>query len=133
MCGAARPRSKPVALGTSCKHGRLDKAIPKRRLRKRELFAELDEGLRVLADERLESALSGPALSSPRRRHGSFRISSWRSGESCISPARSSRPTFAPTPLENWEKGPARPIAQAALLIRLVERHPDTVQRLAVV
>ncbi len=33
--------------------------------------------------------------------------------------------------LENWEQGRARPNAQAALLIRLVECFPDTVDRLA--
>jgi len=33
--------------------------------------------------------------------------------------------------LENWEQGRAKPNAQAALLIRLVQRYPDTVQRLA--
>lgn len=33
--------------------------------------------------------------------------------------------------LENWEQGRAAPNAQAALLIRLVERYPDTVTRLS--
>ena len=33
--------------------------------------------------------------------------------------------------LENWEQGRARPNAQAALLINLVKRYPDTVERLA--
>jgi len=33
--------------------------------------------------------------------------------------------------LENWEQGRARPNAQAALLINLVKQYPDTVQRLA--
>ena len=33
--------------------------------------------------------------------------------------------------LENWEQGRARPNAQAALLIHLVRRYPDTVARLA--
>jgi putative transcriptional regulator len=33
--------------------------------------------------------------------------------------------------LENWEQGRAKPNAQAALLIRLVQRYPDTVRRLA--
>lgn len=33
--------------------------------------------------------------------------------------------------LKNWEQGRARPNSQAALLIRLVERYPGTVQRLA--
>jgi putative transcriptional regulator len=36
-----------------------------------------------------------------------------------------------PRTLENWEQGRARPNAQAALLIRLVARYPDTVARLA--
>jgi len=38
-----------------------------------------------------------------------------------------------PRTLENWEQGRARPNAQAALLIRLVEKFPDTVERLAAV
>jgi putative transcriptional regulator len=35
--------------------------------------------------------------------------------------------------LENWEQGRARPNAQAALLINLVKRYPDTVERLATI
>ena len=35
--------------------------------------------------------------------------------------------------LENWEQGRAKPNAQAALLIHLVRRYPDTVQRLAAI
>lgn len=48
-----------------------------------------------------------------------------------------SRPVFAsylrinPRTLEKWEQGRAKPNAQAALLIRLVEKFPDTVDRLA--
>jgi small GTP-binding protein len=50
-----------------------------------------------------------------------------------------SRPVFAhylrtnPRTLENWEQGRAKPNAQAALLIHLVDRYPDTVKRLAAV
>jgi putative transcriptional regulator len=50
---------------------------------------------------------------------------------------RLSRAVFArylrtnPRTLENWEQGRARPNAQAALLIRMVARYPDTVARLA--
>ena len=36
-----------------------------------------------------------------------------------------------PRTLGNWEQGRAKPNAQAALLIRLVEKFPDTVERLA--
>ena len=35
--------------------------------------------------------------------------------------------------LENWEQGRAKPNAQAALIMRLVEKYPDTVKRLAAV
>lgn len=35
--------------------------------------------------------------------------------------------------LENWEQGRANPNAQAAILIRLVERYPDTVERLSTI
>ena len=35
--------------------------------------------------------------------------------------------------LENWEQGRAKPNAQAALLIKLVKRCPDTIERLAAI
>jgi len=35
--------------------------------------------------------------------------------------------------LENWEQGRASPNAQAAILIRLVERYPDTIERLSAI
>jgi putative transcriptional regulator len=31
----------------------------------------------------------------------------------------------------NWEQGKSKPNAQTALLIRLVEKHPETLERLA--
>ena len=35
--------------------------------------------------------------------------------------------------LENWEQGRASPNAQDAILIRIVERYPDTVERLSTI
>lgn len=35
--------------------------------------------------------------------------------------------------LENWEQGRAKPNAQAAILVKLVEKFPDTIERLAAV
>jgi putative transcriptional regulator len=32
---------------------------------------------------------------------------------------------------QNWEQGKSKPNAQAALLIRLVEKHPETLEHLA--
>ena len=39
----------------------------------------------------------------------------------------------SPSTLRNWEQEKSKPNAQAALLIRLVEKFPDMVDRLAVV
>ncbi len=35
--------------------------------------------------------------------------------------------------LENWEQGRASPNAQAAVLIRMVEQYPDTIERLSTI
>ncbi len=35
--------------------------------------------------------------------------------------------------LENWEQGRASPNAQATILIRMVERYPDTIERLSTI
>ena len=102
---------------------------------KRDLFAELSEGMKALADERkgkrtlrTHAAEFRPApLVTPKeltrvRKH-----------------LRLSRALFAVylrtnvRTLENWEQGRAKPNAQAALLINLVKRFPDTVERLAAI
>lgn len=103
--------------------------------KKRNLFAEIAEGFEALADQRAGKR-------------------TMRTHEVDLKPAPDvtpdellalrerlhlSRPVFArylrtnPRTLENWEQGRARPNAQAALLIRMVERYPDTVERLAAV
>lgn len=100
---------------------------------KRNLFAELTEGFEALTAERTRKItlrrhvvdvgpvleITADELTNLRRR------------------LNLSRGVFArylrtnPRTLENWEQGRAKPNAQAALLIRLVERYPDTVERLA--
>lgn len=104
-------------------------------MKKRNLFAEIAEGVDALADERVG-----------KRTLRTYEIESKpvpevSAGELLALRERLhlSRPVFAsylrtnPRTLENWEQGRARPNAQAALLIRLVERFPDTVERLALV
>jgi putative transcriptional regulator len=101
--------------------------------KKRNLMAELAEGFLALADQRtgkrtlrthvvqtkVAPKVSAKELSALRER------------------MNLSRALFAKylrtnvRTLENWEQGRARPNAQAALLIRMVERYPDTVERLA--
>ncbi|WP_020201984.1 DNA-binding transcriptional regulator [Cupriavidus sp. WS] len=104
-------------------------------MKKRNLFAEIAEGFDALSDARTgkqtlrthevemkpaPEITAGELLALRKRLH-------------------LSRPVFAsylrtnPRTLENWEQGRAKPNAQAALLIRLVEKFPDTVERLAAV
>ncbi len=102
---------------------------------KRNLFAELSEGFEALADARAGKVTlrtyevqskSAPEISAQELQALRERL-------------HLSRTVFAgylrtnPRTLENWEQGRAKPNAQAALLIRLVEKFPDTVQRLAAV
>ena len=100
---------------------------------KRDLFAELTEGMNALADARqgkrtlrTHSIEFRPAPSVTPRELIRLRKN-----------LKLSRALFAVylrtnvRTLENWEQGRAKPNAQAALLINLVKHYPDTVQRLA--
>lgn len=104
-----------------------------KRAAKRNLFAELSEGMSALADARqgkrtlrTHIAEFKPAPEVTPRELVRVREN-----------LRISRALFAVylrtnvRTLENWEQGRAKPNAQAALLINLVKRFPDTVQRLA--
>lgn len=100
---------------------------------KRNLFAEINEGFDALAAER-----SGKLT---LREHAvEYKPVPSITADELIGVRerlRLSRAVFANylrtnvRTLENWEQGRAKPNAQAALLIKLVEEFPDTVQRLA--
>ena len=104
-------------------------------MKKRNLFAEIAEGFDALAEARAGKRtlrthevelMPAPEISAEELLALRERL-------------HLSRTVFArylrtnPRTLENWEQGRARPTAQAALLIKLVERYPDTVERLAAV
>jgi putative transcriptional regulator len=105
------------------------------RARKRDLFAELSEGLGALAEAR-----SGKRT---LRTHAvEYKPAPQVTPKELIrvrQRLKLSRALFAVylrtnvRTLENWEQGRARPNAQAALLINLVKRYPDTVERLAAI
>lgn len=104
-------------------------------MKKRKLFAELSEGFDALAESRT-------AKRTLRTHEVELKPSPEITPEELIALRERlhlSRPVLArylrtnPRTLENWEQGRAKPNAQAALLIRLVERYPDTVERLALV
>ena len=102
---------------------------------KRNLFAELTEGFEALTAER-EGKMTLKSHSVPVNPAPEV------SAEELVGlrqRLKLSRAVFArylrtkERTLENWEQGRAKPNAQAALLIRLVEQFPDTVERLALI
>lgn len=102
---------------------------------KRNLFAELTEGMEALRDER-EGKVT-------LRKHAVERKETPNVSAEEVVALRTrlhlSRSVFArylrtnERTLENWEQGRAKPNAQATLLIKMVERYPDTVERLAAI
>ncbi len=102
---------------------------------KRDLFAELAEGVNALAQTRqgkrtllTHTAEYKPAPTVTPRQLIRVREQLNLSRALFAAYLRTNVRT-----LENWEQGRARPNAQAALLINLVKRYPDTVQRLAAI
>ncbi|SER56798.1 helix-turn-helix domain-containing protein [Giesbergeria anulus] len=104
-------------------------------MKKRDLFAELTEGFDALALNRVgkQTLRTHEVEIKPTVGVTASELQALRQRLNL------SRPVFArylrtkPRTLENWEQGRAKPNAQAALLIRLVERFPDTMQRLEMV
>ncbi len=109
--------------------------VKRGRARDRDLFAELSEGMTALAEARqgkrtlrTHAVEFKPAPEVTPRQLVRVRQR-----------LRISRALFAVylrtnvRTLENWEQGRAKPNAQAALLINLVKRFPDTVEKLAAI
>lgn len=105
------------------------------RTAKRDLFAELGEGMAALAEARQgKRTLRTHAVEyKPAPKVTPKELIRVRED------LKISRALFAVylrtniRTLENWEQGRAKPNAQAALLINLVKRFPDTVERLATI
>jgi len=102
---------------------------------KRSLFAELSEGMTALADFR-------KGKRTLRTHSVEFKPAPKITPQELVrvrQHLKLSRALFAvylrtnARTLENWEQGRAKPNAQAALLINLVKRFPDTVDRLAAI
>jgi len=102
---------------------------------KRDLFAELSEGMKALAEERKGKRTLRTHAVEFKPPPGVTPLELTRVRKRL----RLSRALFAVylrtnvRTLENWEQGRAKPNAQAALLINLVKRFPDTVERLAAI
>lgn len=101
--------------------------------KKRDLFAEINEGFDALADQRAgkRTLRTHVVVAKPAPKITPNALMRIRKSMNL------SRGLFAGylrtnvRTLENWEQGRATPNAQAALLILLVQRYPDTMKRLA--
>lgn len=101
--------------------------------KKRKLFDQLMEGFDALADQRAGKRTLRAHAVKPKP------VPEIRADEltKVREDMKLSRSLFARylrtnvRTLENWEQGRAKPNRQAVLLIRLVQRYPDTVRRLA--
>jgi putative transcriptional regulator len=104
-------------------------------MKKRNLFAELAEGFDALAEERAgkRTLRTHVVEAKPAPDVTADELLALRERLHLSRPVLAHYLRTNPRTLENWEQGRAKPNAQAALLIRLVERYPDTVERLAVV
>jgi putative transcriptional regulator len=105
------------------------------RATKRDLFAELSEGMAALAEARQgKRTLRTHAVEyKPAPKVTPKELVRVRED---LNISRALFAVYLRTnvrTLENWEQGRAKPNAQAALLINLVKRYPDTVQRLATI
>ena len=99
---------------------------------KRNLFEELSDGFQALAEER-EGKIT-------LKKHSVEKIAApeLKTGElvKLRQHLNVSQAVFAQylrinkRTLENWEQGRAKPNAQAAVLIKMVEKSPDTIERL---
>ncbi|NWA25966.1 transcriptional regulator [Pseudomonas gingeri] len=100
---------------------------------KRDIFAELLEGLDALADDRQGKV----TLRTHKVQLNKLQPIGADELVAIRTQLKLSRAVFAlylrtnTRTLENWEQGRAKPNAQATTLIRLVEKYPETVERLA--
>ena len=101
--------------------------------KKRDLFNELVEGFDALAEQRVgkRTLRTHPVKAKPVPTITARELAKVREDMNL------SRGLFAGylrtnvRTLENWEQGRAKPNAQATLLIRMLQRFPDTIRRLA--
>lgn len=102
-------------------------------MKKRNLFDEIAEGLGALSEERTGKR----TLRTHTVKFKPVKTLTAREVEKVRRKMNLSRALFAGylrtnvRTVENWEQGRAKPNAQATLLIRLVQRFPETVSRLA--
>ncbi|BAO88805.1 helix-turn-helix domain-containing protein [Caballeronia cordobensis] len=101
-------------------------------MKKRSLFSELSEGLEALSAERQgKMTLRKVSVEAPDPVEVSAdEIRHVRESAHVSQAVMAHRLRVNVRTWQNWEQGKARPNAQAAVLIRLVEKHPETLRLL---
>lgn len=100
---------------------------------KRDIFSELMAGMQELKDHQ-EGKITLKSLKLQQRPPATIAPEELRSVREELN---LSQAVFAhylhtgETTYQNWEQGRAKPNAQAVLLIRMVQQHPDTLKMLA--
>ncbi|MGB3620702.1 helix-turn-helix domain-containing protein [Ketobacter sp. MCCC 1A13808] len=102
---------------------------------KRNLFSELSEGFQALKDEQNgKVTLKQHAVELPEKAEvTSVELVALRERLNLSQAVFARYLRINKRTLENWEQGRAKPNAQAAVLIKLVEKYPDTLDRLGMV
>lgn len=101
--------------------------------KKRDLFAEVVEGFNAVVDRRAgkRTLLTHVVKVRPAPKVTARELTKLRKDMKLSRGLLAGYLRTNVRTLENWEQGRAKPNAQAALLIRLVQRFPDTIRRLS--
>ena len=99
---------------------------------KRNLFEELSDGFQALSAERQGKITlkkhSVEKITAPELKNGE--LVKLRQSLNVSQAVFAQYLRINKRTLENWEQGRAKPNAQAAVLIKMVEKYPDTIDRL---
>ena len=102
-------------------------------MKKRDMFAELSEGLQALEQEREGKITlkSSEVTLKPRLTITAAEIVQLRQKLGVSRPVFAGLKRTSPRTIERWEQDKCRPDQGSITLLKLVERYPDTLQRLA--
>lgn len=102
---------------------------------KRDLFAELMQGVQEMAEQRQGKITlrEVTAKSKPAPQVTAQEIVNLRQKLHLSQSVFAQRLRLNPETLKNWEQSKSKPNGQAVVLIKLVEKYPDMIERLATV
>lgn len=100
---------------------------------KRNLFAELEEGFNALADERAGKVTLRKQVVEylPPVEMTAAEVIRVRTKLNVSQPVFARRFRTEAKTIANWEQGRSKPNAQAAILLKLVDRHPELLDEIA--